>query len=242
MTIFADFRSFLINGILMFATLLLTLGIAEFSWRWLDPLETGDLSQVYHPELYATDPPLTEWKIRHREFATHMKTNSSGFRGREFPKSADELTKPTILFIGDSFVEAMQVEEKDRFPDLTGKILGGGSVNVFSLGLSSIDPIQELQQYRVLWRDLRPDIVVHAIFIENDVLVPREDFELKETTAGLTVETITPSPPPAAHRFVDGSEYTVVSASRCITCSEILFRRRKWAVRRRREGKSCIIG
>ena len=51
------------------------------------------------------------------EFGTHVQTNSNGFRGREHDVGKKD-GGLQILLLGDSFMEALQVEFQDAFPSL----------------------------------------------------------------------------------------------------------------------------
>ncbi|MBI1934248.1 hypothetical protein HYS30_01145, partial [Candidatus Peregrinibacteria bacterium] len=95
----------------------------------------------------------------------------------------------------DSFLEAKQVEEKDRFSDLTEK--GNPKIEQISLGLDGAHPVQELQYYRHIGRTLQPDITIMSLYIENDLIVKQPEFELMGTGADLRIGNVR-VPPPAS--------------------------------------------
>jgi hypothetical protein len=108
-----------------------------------------------------------------KEGGAWVQANSRGFRddehGPEKPK--DELR---IAVLGDSYVEAAQVALGDTFwKVLEAELNNGGrsrkSATVMAFGVSGFGTAQELLTYRHYVTPLRPDIVVLAMTLTNDL-------------------------------------------------------------------------
>ena len=202
-------RRVFLNGLLFLAVLLLMLLLAEGAWRLL--FSRGDVHRVYDPELGRVNPPHAEWVMRTPEYVTHIRTNSRGFRGPEFPEERTE-DEVRILFIGDSFVEAKQVEEEDRFVEQVGNALADRwhrPVVTRALGVGGADPAKELLFYRNLGREFDPDIVVQVLFPENDLPLRHGHYTVSHREGVLTLESIWPEVAPSCDwkcRFLQKSE------------------------------------
>ncbi|HZN04783.1 MAG TPA: SGNH/GDSL hydrolase family protein [Candidatus Polarisedimenticolia bacterium] len=98
--------------------------------------------------------------------------NGEGFRDRE-----RRIEKPPdgyrILVLGDSFVEALQVELDEAFPAVLEDRLrlrpGRGSIEVLAMGQSGFGTASELMRYLEFGAAYRPDVVLLAFYAGNDV-------------------------------------------------------------------------
>lgn len=125
----------------------------------------------------------------------HVRFNSAGFRDGEW---AIEKPRDTfrVAILGDSYVEAMQVEEDQRFAEVAEHELnasvheGGPRVEIMSFGMSGYGTAQELQTLRHHVWQYAPDLVVLAMTPTNDV---RNNLEALEDDPGRPY-----------FRFVDG--------------------------------------
>ena len=111
--------SFLIPRLgLVAAGLLLPLLALEIAFRLFGPFLPGNYDTgaylVRHPRYGHYHPPNYDGWIKRDEYVVHVQTNVEGQRGPPVP-----LEKPPdtvrILALGDSFVEAVQVAEHERF-------------------------------------------------------------------------------------------------------------------------------
>ena len=100
--------------------------------------------------------------------------NSRGMHDEEhaFEKEAGVIR---ILVIGDSFIEAEQVDEQETSHQVLEDILNsrmppGRRVEVISAGVGGWGPAQELMYYRSEGRRYQPDVVIVAWFPGNDLL------------------------------------------------------------------------
>jgi lysophospholipase L1-like esterase len=103
----------------------------------------------------------------------HVHINAAGFRDHEW-----RLEKPAgtirIAILGDSYVEAMQVEEHERFGAVAERLLNDSGalrhpVEVMHFGVSGYGTAQELQTLRHAVWPYAPDVVVLALLPANDV-------------------------------------------------------------------------
>ena len=94
----------------------------------------------------------------------HAQHNSLGFRDIEFETDA----RPTMLFIGDSFVWGVDAEVGERFTDLLRSRLP--SLHIVNAGVSGYGTDQEYLLLQRIWPTIRPAIVVLIYCTDNDRL------------------------------------------------------------------------
>ncbi len=94
----------------------------------------------------------------------HAQHNSLGFRDIEFQPDV----RPTMLFIGDSFVWGVDAEVGERFTDLLqGRLPNQHIVNA---GVSGYGTDQEYLLLQRIWPTIRPNVVVLIYCTDNDRL------------------------------------------------------------------------
>jgi len=124
-----------------------------------------------------------------REGRGDVRINRSGFRGRDVALSpAPGMLRIAVL--GDSFTEALQVDEKQTFVQLLQQQLNASDhcplranypagVEVMNFGVGAYGTGQELLTWRHLARLYKPDWVLLAVYPGNDFTdnepVPRAD-------------------------------------------------------------------
>lgn len=154
-------------GSLTFALLL-----AELLLRALG-VGYGNAPIVGHPRYHhwhPTDYHMRVWSspAEYGGFDAHF--NSEGMSGRaELPPKGT----PSIVFLGDSFTEALQVPEDKRYAKQVAEALHLTAVN---LGCSSFTPLLSRVQLETVADRLSPSLVVLQIF-SNDV---GDDAELRK--------------------------------------------------------------
>ncbi|HWQ20151.1 MAG TPA: SGNH/GDSL hydrolase family protein [Methanotrichaceae archaeon] len=145
-------------------------------------MDKGDdkLRQVDPLLGWSSIPGLDETYSR-REWTTHVKTNSDGFRDIE---RAIEKGPGTfrIAVIGDSFVESLQVNYEDLFTHLLESKLNAGTdrysrIEVMNFGVRGYGTGQELLNFREHVAKYDPDMVVLLFYPENDVADNRVAYE-----------------------------------------------------------------
>jgi hypothetical protein len=111
---------------------------------------------------YQHDAELGWIPIADKVTSGGVKINSLGLRDIE----AAPTVKPTILFIGDSFVYGAGVKDGERFTDrLRDELLDFRIVNA---GVAAYGTDQEFLLMRRLWPRLQPSVVVLIVCVDND--------------------------------------------------------------------------
>ena len=152
-------------------TLLTALGVAvvlcELLLRFLYPQTLGVWGQT-RDGLILLRPTFDVYQ---EKFGTHVQTNSHGFRDGEHDLGKSEGTL-RILLLGDSFMEALQVEFADAFPSLLERRLRsllGCQVEVINAGVSGWGTDDEVTYLIRKGREFHPDIVLFAVTLHNDI-------------------------------------------------------------------------
>jgi hypothetical protein len=109
--------------------------------------------------------------VSRKEGYSSGRFNSHGFRDRERTwEKAAGVTRMVVL--GDSYVEALQVELDEAFPALLEDRLnaaeGQGRYEVLALGQSGFGTVEDLVRYRAFGKAYRPDVVLLAVTTSND--------------------------------------------------------------------------
>ena len=157
-------EAFLSAGI-MLATLValeVVLRVADFA-ELRDTLSTRSLAYDYDSELGWMPSPNSSGIIETFR-TTHYKHNSLGLRDEEFTLDA----KPTIMFLGDSFVWGLDSEANERFTELLKPAIPDHKI--LAAGVSGYGTDQEYLLLRRLWPKVRPAIVVLIFCAQNDRL------------------------------------------------------------------------
>ncbi len=91
--------------------------------------------------------------------------NSLGMRSDWSPGATRK--KHRIAVLGDSMMQALQVKDDEHFSALLQQRVPDSEV--LNFGVSSTGSIQQLQIYRKKIASLKPDLVVQALFLGNDI-------------------------------------------------------------------------
>jgi hypothetical protein len=155
------------NGLLILGSLMLTVGLAEVAVRLISPQPTG----ITHQDRYGLAlhyPGITRYLPLYGHDVTF---NSVGMRDREH-----SLEKPPgvfrILLLGDSFTEALQVPFEASLPSLIERSLHertGKRIEVINAGVSGWGTDDELRYLTEYGLKYRPDLVVVAMTLHNDI-------------------------------------------------------------------------
>jgi hypothetical protein len=198
---------------LLCAALLLPILLFEVVLRTLGPVLPGNYDTgawlVRHPVYGHYHPASFRGWIKRDEFTQLMQTNEAGQRGRAIP-----VEKPPgtfrILVLGDSFVEAYQVAERERFiARLEVELNASGSTRfeVVDGGCGGWGTAQEYLYWQHEGYAYQPDLVLTAFFVGNDVgdnslelqLGGRRELALKPYFVPQrdgSLELFQPDPPP----------------------------------------------
>jgi hypothetical protein len=120
--------------------------------------------------------PNVDPEINTGEQSVRLRTDELGFRVGEagrFPADVD------VLLLGDSFMEAIQVEYEESLAGLLEERLGatlGAFVAVWNTAVSGWGPSQYLIQTRDLLEQRHFDLVLVALYLGNDAEAKRHDW------------------------------------------------------------------
>ena len=158
-------RSACISALITLATLAVLEGMLRIAnLRMLrDSSTERSLSYQYDPELGWAPVPNSNAVITNAR-TIHAQHNSLGFRDIEFMRDS----RPTMLFIGDSFVWGVDAEAGERFTDLLRSRLPG--FNIVNAGVSGYGTDQEYLLLQRLWPKIEPKVVVLVFCAINDRL------------------------------------------------------------------------
>ena len=151
----------------------------------------------------ATTPESGSKSAHGPAHAVAVRTNSQGFRDREYPPKASSFR---ILGLGDSFTFGFGVEEGESFLALVEDGLRDGAVEVINGGLVGGGPESAARLLEVEGPRLEPDLVVLGFYAGNDARInatlPKTTeamAELKKTFEPVTYEG-------AGHGFMRAGE------------------------------------
>jgi hypothetical protein len=173
------------RGLLVVASLLLPLLVIEVVLRVWGPVLPGNYNTgahlVRHPRYGHYHPPNYSGWIKRDEYVVQIRTNPAGQRGPSVPLERSPGVY-RILVLGDSFVEAAQVAERGRFLARLDEILNpSDGPHRFELIDGSSGGWGTAQEYLYLQDEgprYRPDLVLLAFFVGNDVANNSLDLEL----------------------------------------------------------------
>jgi hypothetical protein len=144
------------------AALEIFLRVADFR-ELRESLSERSLSYRYDAELgWAPVPNSSSFVTGARTI--RFKHNSLGLRDEEF--SLD--SKPTIMFLGDSFVWGFDSEADERFTDLLKPMIP--DYKILAAGVSGYGTDQEYLLLKRLWPKVKPAVVVLIFCGQNDRL------------------------------------------------------------------------
>lgn len=147
--------------------LAITLGAAEAVLRVID-LRYLRLDESGVQPVYAHDAELGWFPIPNSNQTytgsrtVHVHHNSLGFRDVE----PQETAKPTVAFVGDSFVWGYDSEEGQRFTDLLRGTMT--SHRIVNLGVNAYGTDQEYLMLKRMWARFTPAVVVLMVCVDND--------------------------------------------------------------------------
>jgi lysophospholipase L1-like esterase len=122
------------------------------------------VDQLFNTLQYAPDPELGWFPVLNSQSSgdIRIRHNSLGLRDVEYEPSS----KPAILIVGDSMVWGYSIEEDERFSNLLRAQLPGHAI--VNAGVAGYGTDQEYLLLKRLWQQIKPDIVVLVVCIDND--------------------------------------------------------------------------
>ncbi len=157
---FLSIVSALVVTLVSLAALEIVLRVADFR-ELRESLSENSLGVEYDADLGWAPVPGSVGTIKTFR-TTHYKHNSLGFRDEEFIPD----TRPTILFLGDSFVWGLDSEAEERFSDLLRKKLPDYKIQ--AAGASGYATDQEFLLLQRIWPKVKPSVVVLIFCASND--------------------------------------------------------------------------
>ncbi len=153
--------------LLQIAIIIATLAVAESVLRVID-LRYLRAHRVGADRIYNYDAelgwfPVPNSDVRFTGIRTiRVRHNSLGLRDIEH----DAAPKPTIAFVGDSFVWGYDAEANERFTEVLRARLPVH--RIVNAGVTAYGTDQEYLVLRRLWDRIKPDVVVLMVCVDND--------------------------------------------------------------------------
>ena len=143
-------------------------------------------------------PNSDGWNSSPGEFRIHVRVNSKGLRGADI--SYLDYAASRVLMLGDSFLEATQVEEHQttaaQLEIYLQERCGTTRVEVINAGVSGYSTAQELLYLENEGYRYKPEVVVVVLYLGNDILSNgRYDSVPWESVAPLTARHVAGTDP-----------------------------------------------
>lgn len=158
---------------LVLLSVAVALAIGEIALRLLPvgsptPVPDEELGHLHEPGLRRTlvDPESNRSVL--------LETNLWGFRDGAWTPGAG----PAVMVVGDSLVDAMQVEKHERFTEILAHELArdGMPWHVLNMGVSGTGPETYIERVRKFVPLFSPEYVVVAVYNGNDLHNPNYDL------------------------------------------------------------------
>jgi hypothetical protein len=110
------------------------------------------------------------------EFRIPVRLNSNGFNDKDYPAARPRPGASRVLVLGDSYVAAMEVRQREAFHKLREERLnaedplGSGSYEVIALGQGNRAQKKQLEWLHEFGPRYRPDLVLLVFFCGNDIM------------------------------------------------------------------------
>jgi hypothetical protein len=147
-------------AIVTLAVLEIVLRVADFR-ELREGVNERSLSYRHDAELGWFPPPNSSSVVTNAR-TIYVQHNSLGLRDIEFVPDA----RPTIVFLGDSFVWGLDAEADERFSDLLRQRVV--SHKIVAAGVSGFGTDQEYLLPQRLWPKIEPAVVVLMFCTQND--------------------------------------------------------------------------
>jgi lysophospholipase L1-like esterase len=120
--------------------------------------------------------------VRVPEYRVDIRTDSEGYRV-PVESSPEDPSASRILVVGDSFTFGVGVDAEDTFPQVLETRLAGvapGGWEVRNGGVGGYGPLRTERLLRARQAAWDPDVLVHALYVGNDLLDVRPSSFLEE--------------------------------------------------------------
>lgn len=163
-----------LNLLLIVGGLLAALFLLELGARFLPPpfKDTPNQAETCWEAAGWRGRPNFQTTVATEGYVHDLTLNSRGMHDTEHPlEKSDGIFR--ILFLGDSFVHAVHVDEKETAHQVLQDALNNRHppqiIEVISAGVSGWGTAQQLLYYRAEGRRYRPDLVLLLFYLGNDV-------------------------------------------------------------------------
>ena len=163
----SDRRAFWRGMALQIAMFVAALGVAELTLRFIDlrylRMDESGIAPVFSHDAALGWFPIPNSVQNYTGARTvTVRHNSLGLRDVELQNSL----RPTIAFLGDSFVWGYDAEEDERFTNLLRLKMQG--YRIVNAGITAYGTDQEYLLLRRIWDQINPDVVVLMVCVDND--------------------------------------------------------------------------
>ena len=163
---------FLINAALTMASVLVLVIVLEIAVRVFLPQRHGLAYTHFDPELGWMQKPNSEYYYqRENKQPSHVSTNAHGLRTPDIPLQKEDSVF-RVLFIGDSFVQALAVDDDSTFCRRLELALNEQTddheFQIVNGGVDGFSPVQEMLLLERFISVYNPDLVVQLFFAGND--------------------------------------------------------------------------
>lgn len=134
----------------------------------------------YHPQMGWSLTPNWQGAHRHHDFEVNYHINALGFRG-ELPKVLHKKIKPRITIFGDSFTFGLGANEQETYTAQLQALVPDHEW--FNAAVPGTSTDQQWLYWQMLNDQLRPDHVIIAVYLGNDLLDNPLPFPLQAEQA-----------------------------------------------------------
>jgi hypothetical protein len=154
---------------------------AEMVARRIPSLNTGTSweHRIPHPRFGWVLEPSVSYVNRLPEESVAVSHNAEGWRDLPRAKNKDDGVM-RIVVLGDSFMEAFSVNFEDALPARLERLISTAErrVEVINLGVGGYSTLQEYLVFDTVGREYRPDVVVLAMYLNNDLAENTRELQL----------------------------------------------------------------
>lgn len=173
-------RAWVGNLLLVVGSVMVTLVVAELVLQFVYPSHaTWRLHRIPDRELGWVLEPGAHYTRHVPGTFVDVRYNSEGFRDSE-PTDASTKTGTRIVVLGDSFMEANMVPLGQVFHKQLERMAAadGKSLTTYNLGVAGYGTLQEYLTFRKSGGPRKPDLVLLAFFLHNDIVNNAEHMNL----------------------------------------------------------------
>ncbi len=169
---YSFFRICTLNFTIFLGMITVVCGAGEIYLRMVKGIKNPSTLLEIVPQVGSTYTPNTKvYWTNFTDFAVTEQVNSLGFVDREPPVSKKQPNEVRIAFIGDSFVEALHVQNNQKSHVVLENWLNSKyskyKFTAAAYGYSGTGQVNQLPYYDFFAKELRPDYVV-LVIVSND--------------------------------------------------------------------------